>query len=64
MLRAVRRGVPAIQEQMEINVADLLSTRHRDDRLHVALVAVHAAVTQEAQEMQPAALLFGLPQGV
>ena len=44
--------------------ADLLALGHLEDRFHVPLMAMHAAVAQKSHQMQPIALCLGLAQRI
>ena len=59
--RAPGRRIAAVEKQVEKNRRNFLARRQLDQRLEVALVAVHAAVAQQPHEVQPAVFfLYGV----
>ena len=47
---------------MQIHLAYFFLPRHFENRLHVALMAMHAAIAQQAHEMEPIFTSLGLLQ--
>src|SRR5262249_28596698 len=57
LLGAVRWRISAVEKKMEINSSDPFPAGHFNQGFHMSLMAMHTTVSQQTQQVQPAALI-------